>query len=290
MPQQLNDLTSAVRLSPRDARIRFALAETQLRLYLELAAKMQPPRDDGSPRDLKEQLRLSGLQHLLLARDLCPCIAGPQIRIAANLEEFEHSDPKQSYLDRAKMLAPADPRLWYLCGVEELADGKRQQAWESWRRALQLSPDYVPLVLNQSANHLRPEEMLQWVLPARADVLLLAAQQLFPEEEAVAERQPFLEKSLAALRRKGPALSTDDWYVKAQVHKLSAQPQLAIEAYRAAIAREPRQVGWRYELAEVLYHEGSLQQARRELETILLQHPNYAPAKRLLDNLQPPGS
>ena len=63
------------------------------------------------------------------------------------------------------------------------------------------------------------------------------------------------------------------------------RPDQAIAAYRAALAREPDQAGWRLELALLLRQQGRLAEAQSEVGTLLAQQPNNTRALDLRTEL-----
>src|SRR5205807_4927024 len=91
------------------------------------------------------------LGHYLQARDLCPLRPRPHLRIANYVESLSSADLRSAYLDRAKFLVPADPELWYYCGLQELLDKHEQRAWQNWRRALELSPGHLAEIVDKAS-------------------------------------------------------------------------------------------------------------------------------------------
>jgi O-antigen ligase/tetratricopeptide (TPR) repeat protein len=224
----------------------------------------------------------AGLRHFVQARRLCPLLSGPHLVIALHVDDQEGEDARGASRRRAKLVEPANPNVWHLCGAQELRDGRPEQAWESWRRCLELSQRYLPAILHSSSQLLGPRELVEKVLPARPDVLVAAATQLYPAAEAAAERRPFLEEALRLLEARRGLATGADLRLKAQTHKSLGQPAEALAAYQELLAREPRQAEWRYELAQLLYEQGRLQEARRELHVVLAQQPAHAAARALL--------
>ena len=96
------------------------------------------------------------LRHFLRSRDVCPLRAEAHMEIAEYVDKFEKAEPRETYLERAKFLAPDDPELWERCGTLELMDGRPDQAWTSWRRSLELSDSHLPEILDRSAVHPQP--------------------------------------------------------------------------------------------------------------------------------------
>src|SRR5262249_18352309 len=153
----------------------------------------------------REQAKLEGdllapaLRHLLRARDLCPLLADAHIRLAASAGRLQRADAPGAYLARACFVLPNSPEVWYLTGVQHLADQQPDQARKNWHRSLELSDRYLSDILSRSARHLRPDEVLDQVLPDNAGILLAAASELYPSPESTPERLPFLEKALFVL-------------------------------------------------------------------------------------------
>jgi tetratricopeptide (TPR) repeat protein len=227
---------------------------------------------------------LPALHHYLRARDLCPLRARPHLRIAGYAHTLERADSRSTYLERVKFLAPADPELWYRCGVLEGHDGNWQEAWQSWRRSLELSDRYLDDIVDQTAGRLSPGDMLERLLPDNPRMLVRAAAHLWPQPEAVREQQAFLKKALSLLDTQQD-LTPEDYRLKATVLSLLGQPAAAVNAYEAALLRDPMQAVWRFELAQLLASQGRVEEAIRELLVVLAQQPAHAPARQLLQQV-----
>lgn len=277
-------LQMAARLNPYDAERRLMLAEAYLDIYkqrTELDAIEPQPLDEG-PRDSETtQYLVKGLRNVLFARDLGPLLPTPNARIAFYRDELVTADPRSVYLERVKFLAPVDPQLWYLCGLQEIADRQTDEAWNSWRRSLQLSDRFLTRILDRAATVLSPEQLLENILPDQPAILLAAAMYLYPQPEAATDRQPFISKAIS-LYDDQQAMDPAQWQTKGVLHVQLGQPAKAIQAYQAALANDPSQIGWRYELARLLYQQGRLNESRHELILIRGQQPNHAAAEALL--------
>jgi O-antigen ligase len=225
------------------------------------------------------------LRHYLLARDACPLLAKPQVRLAAHVGLLEGADPRSAYLARAGFLAPFDPELAYLCGLQEVADGHPERAWTHWHRSVQAPAQDVVRILETSARLLAPEAPRPRVLPKAP-----AARPQPPWRAFAAQRRLFQEQALAGLARRQGTWNAERLHLKAMLHGGLDQPAAAERAYRAALALEPLKTPWRRELATVLARQGRLVEARRELEAALRQeYPNLqdrlAAAEREVDRL-----
>jgi tetratricopeptide (TPR) repeat protein len=208
-----------------------------------------PPVESARPPLLREYL-VPALRHLLRSRDACPLRAEAHMEIAERLEEFAEAEPREAYLERAKFLAPDDPGLWERCGILEIRDGRPDQAWLSWRHAIELSESRLPQILARCTGRLSPLDILGRVVPDRPEVLLKAAQELYPQPGE--GRRPFLERALALLEKRPPPPAPADLHLKGSIHRALGQPDEAVVAYRAALDRQPLELDWRYDLAEVL--------------------------------------
>jgi tetratricopeptide (TPR) repeat protein len=178
-------------------------------------------------------------------------------------------------------VAPADPDVWYRCGVLEMEDGDTAQACRSWRHCLELSDQHLADVLDRVGGILDPAAILQEVLPDRPELILAAADRLYPPPEAAERRRPFQERALALLERPPVPLAAADLQVRADLHAALGRPEEALTDYRMALAREPQRADWRYQYARLLYHQGRLRDARREALLVLAQQPENAPARQL---------
>ena len=120
--RRLADLEAAARLMPEDARLQVKLAQAHLAIYDDgLQAIEEGGRsDDAAQAELGARHRVPALGHYLQARDLCPILPEPHLGIASLHDALERAEPRGVYLERAERLAPADPLLWYLYGLEEL--------------------------------------------------------------------------------------------------------------------------------------------------------------------------
>src|SRR5436190_22709867 len=163
-------------------------------------------------------------------------------------------------------------------------DNQPDDAWKSWRRSLELSEEFLTNIL-EYASFLTAEELTSKILPDQPEVLLAAALHLYPRPEDASKQRVPLAKAVELLTNQRQPLSAANWSTKARLHTLLKQPEEAVAAYEAALAKQPEQYAWRFEMAKLLFDQGRIQDARRELTMILGQQPNYAEAKKLLDEV-----
>ncbi len=296
--QKVAALEAATHLVSGYARLQAELAHAHLTILKlrmdELTVSAPPdavagpgpiaPRDGPGEIDQEQLTHLHlvpALWHFLRSRDVCPLRAEAHMEIAEYVDKFEKAEPRETYLERAKFLAPDDPELWERCGTLELRDGRPDQAWTSWRRSLELSDSHLPEILDRSAVLLSPHDILRRILPDRPGLLLKAAFHLYSQPGE--GRRPFLEQALATLEKRPDALGAADLHVKASIHRALGQPVEALAAYRASLDREPLQLARRYELAELLYEQNRFQESFQELLKVQMLQPENAQTRELMD-------
>jgi tetratricopeptide (TPR) repeat protein len=221
------------------------------------------------------------LRHYLVARDLCPLMAKPHVRLGASVEWLQGAEPRSVYLRRAKRVLPRNAELWYLVGTLELLDHQDDKAWKSWRRSLELSQVYLPPILKRATAKLGALAVLDKVLPDRPEVLLAAADHLYPDRDAD-ERRPFLLKARALLDARPASLTPAEIYFRAQLEVALGDPSAALRSYQDALAQAPDQVTWRFEYARLLRKQGRIEEAHRQVLTVLQQQPGHTEALQLL--------
>ncbi len=284
LDRKVDLLEAAARVLPEDFLRREDLFAAHLNAFEQEVferARVHPASPDDLGRPRREHL-IPALRNLRRCRDLCPLRALVQMEIAEHLGGFEAADPREAYLERAKLLAPGDPEVWYESGVYELEDGRVDQAWASWRHALGLSGQRLPEILDRVASRLEPRAILDRVLPEDPDRLLEASERLPAGSEG---RRIVLESALGLLgRRPGPATAEGD-HLKGTVLRALGRLDEALEAYRSALLREPLRRDWRFERAEVASDRGQFEEARQELLMILGLNPEDARARALLEEV-----
>ena len=296
--QKVAALEAATRLVPGYGRMQAELAHAHLTILerrQEELAESRPRTAGAGPgsitaraeRGETEQARFTqlhlgpALRHFSRSRDVCPLRAEAHMEIAEYVDKFERAEPREAYLERAKFLAPDDPELWERCGTLELRDGRQDRAWTSWRRSLELSDSHLPEILDRSTVLLSPHDILRRILPDRPGLLLKAALHLYPQPGE--GRRPFLEQALATLEKRPDALGAAESHVKASIHRALGQPIEALAAYRASLDREPLQLAWRFELAELLYEQNRFQESFQELLKVQMLQPENAQTRELMD-------
>jgi O-antigen ligase len=267
-------LEPAVRLMPESVRLRLMLGDAYVeRLERQWVRPDEAARDDAPLR--------AALHHYLRARDLCPTAAKPHFRIAVNRKYFARAEPRAAYLERAKALAPYDAELWYLCGIQEAADGRLGPAAASWRRALELTDRYLLSILRRCRGVFAASEIRERIVPERPELLAAAARFLYAAPADAAARRPFQERALALLEQRPPARDVKMLRLKGELCQALGRPDDARAAYQAAVQADPSNFDLRVEYARLLYTQSCLAEAQAEVVAILRERYHYGPAMQL---------
>jgi tetratricopeptide (TPR) repeat protein/O-antigen ligase len=248
---------------------------------LAAADRVQARAADGRARELERGRLVPALRRYLEARALCPLLPEPHVRLASHAKLLRRTDDPRAYIDRACQLIPAHPEVWYARGTFELAQGRRDLAWDCWRRSLECSPAHLADILSATASELAPAEVADRLLPPDVSLLLEAAQHPAHAGRPAAVRV-FRERALRLLESPPAPLGADLLHHKAEIYRDLGQPDEAIAAYRAALALAPAQASWRFDMARLLYEQGRLPDARRELRAVRAQQPGHQEAGELL--------
>jgi O-antigen ligase/tetratricopeptide (TPR) repeat protein len=313
LAEQVACLETAARLAPEDANVQADLGQMLYSVYTRKSGQLArrgsliaatemvlAARNDWSAalnwsvasaaerevlhqkeEALAREYLYPALRSYLTARNRCPVLSTPHMLLGTYATRLRQADSRQAYLARAKQLSAGDPKAWYLYGIDELAAKETAQAWESWRHCLELSDMYLPLILGPTLSALGPEEIVDKVLPDRPALLVTAAFMLYPEASAARERRPFFEKAVRVLDAQPGEPKPEDLRAKARALKGLGSPEEALAVYRQLLQQQPLETAWRFELAQILYEEHKLEDARRELVVILAQQPKNPPALEL---------
>jgi hypothetical protein len=221
---------------------------------------------------------LPAVRHALWAREFCPLLPRVEMRLAELRFLLRSGDSDAVYLDRARLLAGPDAGLWFGAGLLDWYADRPDAAYRSWRRSLELSDRYQDPILAWSTSRLAPAEVPTRVLPDKPGVLLAAARYLYSSDDAVVERRQLFEKALTLLADQSRPLTGEELHLKVQLLRQLGQKELAFETCQAALAQEPRQVDCRFELADMLFQEGQIEQSLWQLEIVLDQAPGHGGA------------
>jgi hypothetical protein len=295
--RRLAYLKAGVAAAPQDADLQLALADAYYDAYLRRTAAAEreaataaaalgtagpAERRRDRRRQLRDEFLVPALRGYLLARNLCPLLDRPHVRLAAHAADLGRTDPVAVHLARTRLVVPYSAQIWYLSGLHELEAGDRDGAWASWRRSLECSGEYVREIVARSRRHLEAGEIAERVVPDDPALLYEAGQAL---EELGGDGGPLFAAALAALERPGAARSPPALLLLARLHRRFGHADEARRAYEDLLATPGRQSGYRLEFARLLFEQGRLQESRRELSLLLDDEPGNSEARELYRNV-----
>ncbi len=258
-------LAAAAELDPDNAELQVELGQ----VYLDQT------RNPKSEID-KRKLVIPGIRHMILARNACPLLPAPHVRIAAFSGELHRTDPPEMYWKRAERLTPSDPELWYLHGVQLLKSGETSRAWESWRRSLSLSGLRLKNIVLAAYPELGVPGLIRNVLPDRPEQFAQAAELLAAGKPPAPPEtlKPLYLRAFELLHQRGDDLSPAEFFLKARCAEQVGDSDNALRAYRQAIDLAPTQYEWRWPYAQLLRRTGKLQDALNELRFLIRAFPD----------------
>lgn len=242
-----------------------------------------PLQASQTRQQLAQEALIPSLRHYLAARDLCPLIAKAQVQLAAHVDWLPQADPKTVYMERAKRAVPHSSEVWYLAGLLAFREDQDSEAARDWKQSLELSPRYLPAILDRARGKWNDTQLLHDVLPEDPRRIIQAMTRLYPEQDD-AQREPFLRRALALFQKNANTSDGEELALRAEVES-QLDDENAADSYEKALRFEPSNTRWRYQLAQLHIRKGRLRDAQRELRTVLAQKPNYPGAKQQLETI-----
>ncbi len=316
-------LEKAARVDPRDARLRFDAGERHVVLFELLKTRLQeqeatlnamqaaPLLNPGCTpaagstgiwsflaAEVRHQERRRSavsrlearhvgpaLSHFLAARNSGPTRAKTHLEIATYVGFLKSADARRTYLDRALLLDPMNPDLWYRAGLVEYTHGQTEQGCKDWRRSLEMSDALLKKILTRASARMDLQQLVELVLPEQPRILIASANVLYPDVRAP-QRRIFFEKADKLFRQLPGPWEVADMRLKGLVFASLGRPEEALAAYQEALMHKPEQADWRFEFAQLLFEQERFQQSRQELQAILSIHPRHYHARQLLNRVE----
>jgi O-antigen ligase/tetratricopeptide (TPR) repeat protein len=280
---------AATRLAPDDAEVWNELAALHLAAAAEESdypfvaaagpvAAARPPLDP-TPAAVADHV-LPALRAARTARDLCPVMAGPHLRLGTFAHLLVQGDPAAAYFDRAKRVAAYDPDVWYLSGAAALRRGDEAAAWADWKESLRRSPRRLAAVVRAAAAKLPPDQLRAKVLPDDPATWVAAADVLFADDDDPAGRQGWL-RAAAARWAAAPPVRAEDWVTWAHTLERLGDPAAALGVWRRAAERFPDSREVLDGLAARLEADERYDEAVPVLERLAREHPGWVNRDRL---------
>jgi tetratricopeptide (TPR) repeat protein len=204
----------------------------------------------------------------------------PHVRLGQYASFFAVSEPPIVHFERAKRLRSADAAVWYAVGSEAFWQQDYSAALTSWRRAMQLSPAMISLILWEASA--APDAMpLTELIPPDPATALAAANMLYPDRFTQQEmRRPILAKASTSDTQR---LRLPDLYALAAIFDELGQPERAAATWEWAINRFPNDPGPRDRYARWLMADERYDEALLHLEWLRERQPDDTVLQDRLD-------
>ena len=280
-------LEAAARLQPDDAEVwarlsaaHFATAhERSATAFISVAgflAAADPP-DAIAGDDV-----IPALKAARTARDRCPLLPGPHLRLGAYSHRMTRSEPAAVHFRRATVGGGFDPDVWYLAGSAALARGDLDAACENWRESLRRDPRRLALIVRAASRHLGAAELRDRVLGGEPVLVVAAAEYLDADG-----RRTFLRFAADRWRTRadGRTLPStkDELAAWATAHERLRELPAAVGVWKAALERFPDSERLRDRLAAALEADERYEEAVPHLERLLGRNPRDGSLRDRLD-------
>ncbi len=266
---------TALRVKYLEAAI--ACRPDNFRYHNELSHAWSDFSNEADDPDEKDRRIRECLRHAREARDLAPAFVRPHGWLGMYGDHFQSPTAQSAiwYFERARRSAPTDPEIRYVCGKQLFDDGYLADAWSEWRQTLVISDGFIePIWREAQDTNSPPLEFLDKVVPETAEKIRVAADTLFPSNVRVADepRRTFLLKALHGIdRREGNRTAAED-YFRSQLLRELGRSDDCIAALRRALQKDPDMLDCRHLLVDELYDRKEFQEAKQEVEFILLHN------------------
>jgi tetratricopeptide (TPR) repeat protein len=222
-------------------------------------------------------------RHLVLARSACPLLPKPHLLLAELSPLFPSIGEESPHLNRMRKLANADADLLKESSLVELQAGRTDQAFQDWRRIVELSPDRLPHLVAFTAKELGMVEKIDQLLPSDPIVIINLAQDYFSDAANETIRNRLLNRATELLM--SPDISDDERnYIQGIILGLRNDDK-AIEYMTKAVQLRPENTQWRYRLAVFLQKAGKLDAAHEHAVLCVRMDPDNEQYSRLLKEL-----
>jgi len=273
---------AAVQAQPDNIHYRHRLG---VYMWSSLVPFVDPNTDALDPQAFPWARRI--VEDLHRARPLCPTF-GVLISLAGQIERFALADPNGApHIRMGYRLAPCNAAVCFAAARIDAEEARVEEAFDKLCRAALLDGRYFAQAASLCTDDLaRPDLALALAgdnagrLSQVAD--LLAASDRHTELAQQARAGAISLLAARSTQADAPA-STHVSLARADVER--GDVDSAIDRYRLALRKSYNQVGWHYELAGLLARAGRTEEAMHEARICLRLRPNYAPARRLIEEL-----
>lgn len=219
-------------------------------------------------------------------RVLCPTY-GPIYSTVGQIEKFVLNDDRGvERIRKGFRLAPCDSIACFAAGYLDVSEGKIEDCFEKFKRAIQLDGGLFKDVVNVYTNYLSRPGLAVSLAGDNISRLNYVANVLEDmqyndlEEQARQIIKDLLEARCSQSDAAGSVFAS-----LAKIYRKQRDNKLAIEYYRRALVLDYAQVYWRFELAQLLADAEKITEAMDEAKICLRLHPQFKGAEKLIADL-----
>lgn len=218
----------------------------------------------------------------LEARRCCPALALSHARLASLDYLLERGEPMRVHAGRALRQVGSDRRLIALIARVAYQANEPDLVARCWREALEVGGEDWAWIADAAGVELRPEQILDQVLPPGSRYALRFADRLYssPADRAIRER--FLQAALARLPDEPGLSPADRLWLEAQARARLGERERARVQMEAALRSEPLRGDWREEFVGWLIAWDDLEEAHQQALIGCQLSPGHAGLLRAL--------
>ncbi|MCA9038906.1 MAG: O-antigen ligase family protein [Planctomycetaceae bacterium] len=238
-------------------------------------------------KDIREQEAVvqflqPAFTHFKASLESCPLQSHTHYR----LNQLGMLDPnwtfQNEHLSRAERLGSWKSQLMFLAGKTRLYLGQRELALKDWRQSLEINPQHLDQVIKLTYRWIKPEELLDQLLPQKPELLIVIAENLYATPQTEEGRDLTLAR-LEKLLEEGTWPAGAEEYYRAQIAVLRGETEVALDFFWKAINLNPTDLDWNFQYAMLLRAEGKLQEAERILDYCVRQAPQRTRFSHMLN-------
>jgi tetratricopeptide (TPR) repeat protein len=179
--------------------------------------------------------------------------------------------------ETALRIRPFDPNSLYTLGLLDVQAGRLDAGLRRWQKSLELSSENSKEIVRWSLAVLSHAQFVEKIMPRNVLRSVNVIKRHFADER-FREMRPVLGQYLRQLDSSALE-SADGDYVEALTLDLLNEPQAAAAALERAVAQQPMNISWRFELARLYARTGNLGKAHQHGSVCL----RLAPDNRAID-------
>ncbi len=220
-------------------------------------------------------------------RRLCP-VFGPAYSMAGQLEKFVLNDESGAqHILTGYRLAPCDPAACFAAGLLDAAEGRIEESYAKFKRAVQLDGKLFADVVDVYINRFGRADLAVTIAGDSIDWLSHVANvlsQVEDRQELVSQARAMVLETLET-RCFGPDAPAWALASLGNIYGRENDYEAAIQCYRRALALDYSQVNWRLTLARLLTEANRISEAAHEARICLRLRPQFTVAEELIADL-----